>query len=280
MALAAMPDGPRVRYEAYYAAQRGNMARVQELLRDHPDKVQVDSEVGHYPSTLAHAAALNDYWDLLKWLLSKKPAMVNFQDYEGCTVLHHAAENCCPVSVMRFLIDMGGDPKASTFSGVTVFHKAVLGDSYQGCQLIKMLLREDGVDINKKNDRGESAIFSAILMQNVTAVELICSDPRLELDVRTDRKSVLHHCFKEVLGRYTEMPRILFCLLSRTNCEVDLVDMDGNTALDLCEGGGLARLLLVAADLGRNSGKQSKTERSKKKRELGQLLERCSQKYF
>ncbi|KAH6608424.1 hypothetical protein Trco_001770 [Trichoderma cornu-damae] len=103
------------------------------------------------------------YEKLLAYTLDKAPDLSNQADGNGETPLHYAAIRAVSnnnADEVRMLLDAGADPTAVNKKGDTMLHIlgrglaiAVLRNSFQD-------LVGRGVDINARNDRGETALFS------------------------------------------------------------------------------------------------------------------------
>jgi ankyrin repeat protein len=71
------------------AAANGNLAKVQSLLKDHPDLVFSHNNLG---ATALHWASANGHEDVARFLLANK-ANINARTNDGHTPLHWAAWN-------------------------------------------------------------------------------------------------------------------------------------------------------------------------------------------
>ena len=119
----------------HFAAQSGDLLRVQELLAE-----------GHSPNcfdecakTPLHCAAEGEYVEVMRALL-QAGADVNAHDPDriGNTPLREVAENCS-LAVAQLLIDFGADPRIPGWMQLTATHKAAARSRGDGPQVAALL---------------------------------------------------------------------------------------------------------------------------------------------
>lgn len=112
------------------------------------------------PASTAHIAALERIAKL-------SPQLVNAPDTGGCSPLHlalrdHRSERC--TSKIDKLMELGADATAVTKGGDTVLHiLAPHCSNKDGQNLFSRFLKEHKLDINARNDRGETPLFHWVL---------------------------------------------------------------------------------------------------------------------
>jgi len=100
--------------EIHDAAKKGDLAKVQALLKDHPDLVFSKDKYGETP---LHWAASAGHKDVAELLLANK-ADVNSKDNSGCTPLVGASSNGHK-DVVELLLANGADVNVSCWANKT-----------------------------------------------------------------------------------------------------------------------------------------------------------------
>jgi ankyrin repeat protein len=109
----------------YYAVEGGSVDLIDLLLKRGADPNVVTSTQN---SILFSAVMRSSNPEVLQ-LLIKSGADLKFQDREGMTALHWAA-NGRKLDFVKLLVEGGADVNAKNFAGVTALHIAVTGDAY------------------------------------------------------------------------------------------------------------------------------------------------------
>ncbi len=162
------------------AAKRGKVAKVEALLEKKP--TLLESRKGKYANrwtntrdnTPLHLAAVYGRPKVVELLL-QKGATVDARNGGGYTPLHFAAMNKHR-EVAELLLAKGADPSARDDAGGVPLHLAVLpigggvkmdgtgrawfSGPHAGTELVELLLAQ-GVDINVRNDRGNTPLHTA-----------------------------------------------------------------------------------------------------------------------
>jgi ankyrin repeat protein len=116
---------------AHYAAGSGELPLLLTILQHGADSL-VRAGNG---STLLMKAAYKGQMDMIKFLCSENPDMVDMTDDSGCNVMHYAA--CTGFfETIQYAIDLGLDPKSASNDGHTILHVAVF---HRQNQLVKKL---------------------------------------------------------------------------------------------------------------------------------------------
>jgi ankyrin repeat protein len=125
--------------ELIWAAERGDLERVEILIRDYPDLVF--SAYGNNGTPL-HAAAGHGRRKVAEFLLANK-ADVNTKDINRETALHCAAKYRC-VGVAKLLLTNKADVNAMDNAGRTPLQLAELKATWASSEVAKLLRRRQG----------------------------------------------------------------------------------------------------------------------------------------
>jgi hypothetical protein len=114
------------------AARAGDLAKVQSLVKAHPDLVS--SKDDQYGQTPLHVAAFNDHKDVAEFLLANK-ADVNAKAKNGSTPLHLAAAKGNK-DIVELLLANKADINALDNDGWSPLHSAVVGSQKEIADLL------------------------------------------------------------------------------------------------------------------------------------------------
>lgn len=198
-------------------AGQGHHEKLRELLKAHPDKV----DIVRSDKTALQIASHQGLTQIVELLLNLG-ANVNLQDAEGDTALHYAAfgnqsaaavallkggadgnklnkNKCSPLhvavnkgytDVVKTLLNFSCDVNAQDSYGDTVLHDAIAKDFIE---IVEVLVNFRGVDLSIKNKRGFNCLHHAALKGNARAASLIAQKcPDLLNVVKEDGFSALH----------------------------------------------------------------------------------------
>ena len=136
--------------EIHDAAQNGDLAKVQALLKDNPQLVfSKDDQTGWTP---LHSAAAGGHKEIAEFLLANK-ADVNARANDGATPLHLAAEKGY-ADVVSLLLDHGADVSVKAKGGTTALHMA----AGMGQKSSVELLLARGADPNVQDEAGRTPL--------------------------------------------------------------------------------------------------------------------------
>jgi uncharacterized membrane protein len=151
--------------ELLRAAEKGDTARVRELLEEGADVGARDTSYSNTPlHWAAYAASVS-----VAELLIKHGADVNSRNRYGWTPLHYAA--CGGYrDVVKLLIKSGADVNAREVAACTPLHVAIsCGPNYE---VVKLLL-ENGAHVNARDNGGQTPLHWAAQKGHVGVVKLL-----------------------------------------------------------------------------------------------------------
>jgi ankyrin repeat protein len=171
------------------------------------------------------AAADEETTDLIDAILETRKFDINGVDSDGRTPLHHAISGTNREINARHLLEKGADPTIRNNKGDTPFHLAAqfLTDTHV---LGLMLGNEIKIDIDEKNNDGETALHLAIDKSNVTAVRLLLSNGANPNVADKDGDTPLHWA-----AHYAKDMDIVDLLLNHPDVDVNCLDKWGINAL-------------------------------------------------
>ena len=127
--------------------------------------------------------------NILNLLLAEERVDVNWAapDQKGqsmtplVSATHFACKDLSPIEAVQILLD---DPRVDVnwtrSTGVSALHVAAANAGENGLEVLKLFLAHERVDINCKRDsNGPTVLHVAAVNNNVEAVKIILSDPRL-----------------------------------------------------------------------------------------------------
>jgi ankyrin repeat protein len=147
------------------AVKSGDLAKVEALLKDHPDLVSSKDNTG---KSLLHYAAFYGYTNIAGFLLTKK-ANVNAKDDGGGTPLQCAAKMGHTDVVELLLANKAEvDPKVES-NGYTPLHFA----AEMGNKDVVGLLLANKAEVNAKDKKGETPLHLAKTYRHDDVAELL-----------------------------------------------------------------------------------------------------------
>jgi len=138
--------------EIHDAARKGDLAKVQELLKQDPTLVSSREIEGQTP---LHFAAASSRTDVAAFLLASK-AEVDARDSFGKTPLHRAA-SFGSKEIAQLLLSNKADVNARDNTGWTPLHIAAL---FANVPFVEFLLA-NGADVNIQSNEGHTALHYA-----------------------------------------------------------------------------------------------------------------------
>ena len=153
-----------------HAALRGQVD-IMRCIVEHDDLRDIDalSTVRHFPVTALHQAFCNGSEEAVELLL-ECCADPDVEMSCGCTLLHHAIRKDDP-GMMDILLKFGANVNArDLMNGFTPLHVAV-SESY--VDLAETLLECKDIDVNARDNSGETALYLAVCSSDDYMVDLL-----------------------------------------------------------------------------------------------------------
>lgn len=136
--------------DIFSLVRKGDLTKLQELLKKNPSAVNAKDESGATP---LHYAARQNAPEMIRVFLANK-ADVNAKDKESKTPLHFAAHGFGSVDAIKALLESGADPNANNGTDTdTPFHYAI---AFRQLEAVKLML-DYKADMKIKN-RGQTPI--------------------------------------------------------------------------------------------------------------------------
>lgn len=150
--------------ELYEAIEiKANVELVKKILEENPSIIHEKDELGF---TVAHFAAGSDNKELVEFILNKD-IDINVKNKYGSTPLHIAIYP----EIAQMLIDHGANVNEVDNEEETPLHDCAWNGE-ERAEMIKLLLK-NGVDKNKKNYKGQTALDIAISRGDTKNIELL-----------------------------------------------------------------------------------------------------------
>uniref|UniRef100_F6ZI07 E3 ubiquitin-protein ligase MIB2 n=1 Tax=Monodelphis domestica TaxID=13616 RepID=F6ZI07_MONDO len=196
----------------------GNVARVLELVKRHPDKVDVRNQ----GRTALQVASYLGQVELVRLLLQAH-AGTDLRDDEGDAALHYAAFGN-QAEVARVLVSRGACVNLINNAKCTALHVAVR----KGFPEVACVLCEQGCDVNLPDMCGDTPLHCAISADTKGIIEILTEVPTIDFTASNCQGfNLLHHA--ALKGNTLAVRRIL----ARARQLVDTKKDDGFTALHL-----------------------------------------------
>lgn len=159
--------------DIWTAAQLGDLYRVQEILRDHPQLAYAPSPNDQIPPL--HWAALNNRLSIVKYLLENN-AQINALAGDNWSTALHWASSKGHIDAMAMLVAFGADLAIRDQLGYTALHIAAQNGQSLGVVYLIAL----GADVDERDSFGRSALLWAAFRGHLeTAQVLIQEDANL-----------------------------------------------------------------------------------------------------
>ncbi|XP_038603316.1 E3 ubiquitin-protein ligase MIB2 [Tachyglossus aculeatus] len=199
-------------------AAHGNIARLLELVKRHPDKVDVKNQGRTALQVASHLGQVESVR-----LLLQAHATVDTRDEEGDTALHYAAFGN-QAEVARVLVSRGASVDLPNAARRTALHVAVS----RGFADVVRVLCEHGCNVNLPDVNADTPLHCAISADAKGIIELLTEVPNVDFTVPNHQGfNLLHHA--ALKGNRLAVKKIL----ARARQLVDAKKADGFSALHL-----------------------------------------------
>lgn len=142
------------------------------------DEVEEDPGEDKPEARILWAAQHNEL-ELVKTMLEKAPGLVGARDEDLYTPMHRAAYSN-HIQVVRYLLEKGADPLATTDTGWTPMHSAA---KWNNCEIVELLLNT-GTPVNTGSEGGLTALHVAAMSANCRqTLELLLMQPDIDLSL-------------------------------------------------------------------------------------------------
>ena len=151
---------------------------------DNGDDNEDDEDPGEdKPEARILWAAQNNNLDIVKDILEKSPVLVGARDEDLYTPLHRAAYSN-HIQVVRYLLEMGADPLATTDTGWTPLHSAA---KWNNSDIVEVLLNA-GTSVNTISEGGLTPLHVAAMSANSRqTIELLLMQPDVDLSLMSNQ---------------------------------------------------------------------------------------------
>lgn len=220
--------------EIHQAAQKGELAKVEELLKQNPQVVHAKDETGRTP---LHWAARGVHFDVLK-LLIENGADVNARDNANIMALHSVAARGHQATA-ELLITHGADLTARDVTGNTPLSYAVAGTN----KAIVDLLQRHGVKIPLQGEDAQLLLHSAASSGYEEFVDLMLAQG-VDFNLKDSRGGTLLH--SAVDGGNKE----LVVMLLNNHHDVNAIDRFTITPIHIAAFNGNTEIIQLLAEKG------------------------------
>ena len=148
------------------AAQKGDLSKVKELLKQDPSLASARDKMGKTP---LHLAAENDHADVADFLLSSG-ADINAKDGNGSfTPLDLALSSFHYKDMVELLLANGADPNATSGQGLTPLQETAMRGQRDAAE---MLLAK-GANVNAADSKGNTALLWALMFGHLDMAKVL-----------------------------------------------------------------------------------------------------------
>ena len=114
----------------------------------------------------------------------KNGADVNRKDEDGFTGLIWAVRDIDDIDAMKLLLDVPSiDMNIKNNLGESALHLAVVEDNIEG---LKLLLDVPSIDVNIVDNKGQSALHWAVKRDNIKGLKLLLKVPNIDMNTLDD----------------------------------------------------------------------------------------------
>jgi ankyrin repeat protein len=158
-----------------YSAQSGHITNLKLLLEHQDLEINAKDNSGRTP--LLYAVESGNVTNL-ELLLEHEDLEIDAKDNSGRTPLSYAIQKH-HVEALKLLFQSGADVNAKDAEGMTAVAQALKWNR-NDCQVLKLVLAQNGVDIHAENNDGQSPLRYASLLGDKKAVNLLLAPADIE----------------------------------------------------------------------------------------------------
>ena len=250
-----------------YLSRRGSVDLVKHLVEVAGCDINAK---GQHEKSCLHLAFwntidYNDDYDIIKFLTSKQECDVEVVDEDGNQILHLACQHGS-VGLVKHLVEVVGcDINAKGQHEKSCLHLAFWNtiDYNADYDIIKFLTSKQECDVEVVDEDGNQILHLACQHGSIGLVKHLVEVVGCDINAKCQHeKSCLHLAFRNTID-YNDDYDIIKFLTSKQECDVEVVDEDGNRILHLaCQHGSvdLVKQLVEVAGCDINvRGKNGKT---------------------
>ena len=163
--LAAFAAIPSFAADVHEAAKTGDYQKIQELVENDPNVVNLKDGSGRTP---LHWAARNDHLDIVEFL-AKRGADIDPKDNLGNSPLYYSIWLGKSFGIVKCLIDNGADVNFRSDRGVCLLFLS----AREGKEKIAELLVENKANPDQQDDVGKTPLFMSVEAKNQSLVDLL-----------------------------------------------------------------------------------------------------------
>ncbi|MHB9147311.1 MAG: ankyrin repeat domain-containing protein [Candidatus Amoebophilus sp.] len=214
------------------AARNGDVAIMKLLLNNHA-AIRIDND----GNTLLHQAVKSGEKDAIKLLLDTQKFDVNAKNTNGETPLYIAITEGYKVEDIMLLLSCPGiNINNTNKNNITFLHLLVGNIKLDDIAVAIKAFLDKGADVNAKTKlMNHTPLHAAILSSNQPAVEVLLSQPVIELNAQTKQgHTPLHIALRSLDNEYNfAHKKEIVALLLKRGARTDIADNAGDTAVDL-----------------------------------------------
>ena len=175
--------------------------------------------------TPLYLAAYQGHEDVVRLLMTRENVNPNVKGHYGKTPLMVAVQKRHIAIVQRLLAFEYIEINAKNGSGASALIYAIQLLRY-GTQISKLLLTCDNIDVNLKDEQGETPLMWAVICEQGETVRLLLAHGDIQANIRNEKGQTALH-----LAARRKATEAMQLLLAHGDIQVNVRDKEGRTAL-------------------------------------------------